>query len=471
MSNNSFDANKEAQFGMLPVMKEERVYSLFDNSCINIGFAIATWCFLIGGTVSLFVDFWPAVIATLAGNMAAVLLMAMGTSVPSAKYGADNYTISSSYMGNRGKAIVMVFMFVFQVAWLIILSIMFGRAVDNVVSTAVKTDTMGPGFVGVMSIVSVAIVFLVVWRGPLVIRKFNIIVAPLLIITIIALLIILSKDVGWDVIVNAPPIAPFDSEWVNFLLAFELSLGAGLSWWPNMGGMARLCKTTRAAYWANLAGLILAASLGTAVGCAAAVTIGSSDPTEWMIPLGGVVLGVLALVFVAIANITSNAIVTYGICLGLKNFKFFRNKKWPVVIAIFCLPGIIGLILWPSQIYDNFYIMLGVTCTFYCPMVAINCVDYFLLRKQRLDVVGLYDNTKTSKYSFWKGFNWVAIVSFAAGMPFYLLFLNPATLVYQEPFKYLTASGASVIFVAILYFILAKLILVRNNIGGYSTKA
>lgn len=98
-------------------------------------------------------------------------------------------------------------------------------------------------------------------------------------------------------------------------------------------------------------------------------------------------------------------------------------------------------------------------------------MDYFLFRKQNLDIRSLFNNSESSKYNFWKGFNWVAIVVMLIGMPFYLLFLNPATLVYQEPFKYVTASGASLIFSGVLYYVLGKLILVRGNIGGYQSEA
>jgi NCS1 family nucleobase:cation symporter-1 len=34
-----------------------------------------------------------------------------------------------------------------------------------------------------------------------------------------------------------------------------------------------------------------------------ALVVGSDDPTEWMVPLGGPVMGVLALCFVAPANV------------------------------------------------------------------------------------------------------------------------------------------------------------------------
>ncbi|MCQ4635197.1 cytosine permease [Anaerovorax odorimutans] len=462
-----FDANQESQFGVLPVMKEDRVYNLFDNSCINVGLAIATWCFMIGGSVALFVDFWPAVIATLVGNMISVLVMAIMPCSASATTGADNYTLAASYMGRNGRYILMAFITIFQIAWLIVLSIMFARSVSNVTAAFMGVESMSPMFTMIISLIAVAIVFLVVWKGPLVIKRFNNVVAPMMVIVIIGLLVILSRNIGWDVITSADPIAPNDNQWVNFLLAVELSFGAGLSWWPNMGGMSRLCKTTKAAYWANLAGLILAATVGTALGVAAAITIGSDDPTEWMLPLGGLVFGVIALIFVAIANVTSNATVAYNICLGLKDIKIFRDKKWAIVVAIFLVPVAIGLILFPNQIYDHFYILLGVTCTFYVPVVTISTIDYFVLRKKKLDIRGLYDRTSTSVYSYWGGFNWVAILVFALAMPFYLVFLNPATLVYQTPFMYCTASGGVFVVVAIVYYILAKVFLVNKGIGGY----
>ncbi len=89
MANKKFDANQESQFGILPLLKEERPYTLLDNTWINIGLAIATWCFLIGGSVSLFAGFTIGVLGTLAGNMASVLVMALASSLASAKYGVD----------------------------------------------------------------------------------------------------------------------------------------------------------------------------------------------------------------------------------------------------------------------------------------------------------------------------------------------------------------------------------------------
>ena len=213
-------------------------------------------------------------------------------------------------------------------------------------------------------------------------------------------------------------------------------------------------------------GLVLAATFGTAIGVATALLYGNSDPTEWMIPLGGLGLGVVALLFVAVANLTSNSIVVYNIYLGLKQFKFFYNRSWGVVTGLFMLPVFIGMFC-ATQIYDNFYILLGFTCTFYCPLVAIQLIDYFIFRKQTIDLKACFNATQGSAYNFTKGYNWVAVTTFFSAMLMYLVFLNPVTLVYSNLFQYITATGGSLIYSALVYYGLGRVILLRGNSGGY----
>ena len=466
MNENTFDANAEAQFGLLPITKSERIWSFMDHTYVNIGFAIATWCFLIGGTLSLFVDFSTALVATISGNMVAVLIMIMGTTIPSAKYGIDTYTPVISCFGRNGVKVIIGCITIFQIAWVIVLSTMFGRSMENVVEGFTGVDNQTTVLFTSFGIIAVILCWLIVWKGPLVMQRLNSIVAPLLLILMCGMLFLIIQKIGWNAIISAEPTQPYDSKWINFLIAFELNLGAGLSWWPNMGGLARLCKTTRAAYWPSIFGLVLAATFGTAIGVAAALVYGNSDPTEWMIPLGGLGLGIVALLFVAVANLTSNSIVVYNICLGLKQFKFFYNKSWGGVTGIFMLPVFVGVFC-ATQIYDNFYILLGITCTFYCPLVAIQLIDYFVFRKQNIDIKACFNATPSSKYNFFKGFNLVAFITFLSAMLVYLLFLNPVSLVYSNLFQYITATGGSLIYSALAYYILGRVFLLKSNSGGY----
>ena len=64
--------NNEAQFDLLPNSKENRTYGAWNYSVVITGFAVATWCFLIGGTLSLSVGVKTAIIASISGNIISV---------------------------------------------------------------------------------------------------------------------------------------------------------------------------------------------------------------------------------------------------------------------------------------------------------------------------------------------------------------------------------------------------------------
>ena len=78
------------------------------------------------------------------------------------------------------------------------------------------------------------------------------------------------------------------------------------------------------------------------------------------------------------------------------------------------------------------------------PIFAVMVVDYYLLRKSTLDVNALYD-----KLGPFRGINWAAIISIAAGalvsvfvvdLSWYVS-LIPTGVVYYLLMKYLPASG------------------------------
>ena len=79
-------ADREAQFGVLPVLPKERVWGFFDFTWVNIGLAIATWAFLIGGSMSFFVGIKAGIAAAVIGNAISVGLMALATCPPSGKW-------------------------------------------------------------------------------------------------------------------------------------------------------------------------------------------------------------------------------------------------------------------------------------------------------------------------------------------------------------------------------------------------
>ena len=366
MTDKNTNLNAEAQFDVLPVLGRDRIYSFGKYTYVIVGFAMATWCFMIGGSLSAFVGFKTAIIASVSGNLIAVLIMIAATVVPAARYGIDNYTIAGSFLAVLQACWVIVFSFMVSKSVLAIYAGITGNAVESrVVLTAIGLAA------------ALAVWFITV-KGPKLFDKLNMIFAPMIIILMVIMIFVIGRDFGFDVLMKADPITPLDNKWLNFLIAFELSLGAGFSWWPNMGGLARLCKTERAAFWPNIIGLVFGATLGTSVGVAAALLIGSTDPTTWMIPIGGSVIGILALIAVGMANLTAVAIVSYNICLGFKQWKVFSKMSWVKVTGLFMCIVFIGM-FFAVELYNNFYIILGLACTVYSPIIAMQLIDFYVV--------------------------------------------------------------------------------------------
>ena len=105
------------------------------------------------------------------------------------------------------------------------------------------------------------------------------------------------------------------------------------------------------------------------------------------------------------------------------------------------------------------------------PIAMMQLVDYYAFRKKHISIRDAYNNSKSSKYYFWGGFNWVAIGVFAVSIVVYLLFFDPFTCVPQPLFKYCSATVAVCIFVAVAYYALGKLLLVKRGIGGFPDSA
>src|SRR5690606_20225361 len=137
------------------------------------------------------------------------------------------------------------------------------------------------------AVIAIVIAWLVLARGPVSIKWFNTIVAPGLFIIQIVMVFLIFGEVSWGEMTAIEPLEPFGNKLLDFMIVVEFNLAAGFSWWPVMGSLARVTRTKRAAYWPNMIGLFAAAVIGETVGLMAGLALGDSDPTVWMIPLGG----------------------------------------------------------------------------------------------------------------------------------------------------------------------------------------
>jgi NCS1 family nucleobase:cation symporter-1 len=60
----------------------------------------------------------------------------------------------------------------------------------------------------------------------------------------------------------------------------------------------------------------------------------------------------------------------------------------------------------------NFLTFMGGYAIFLAPIAAILCVDFWIVKKQKIDIAALYD--PHGRYRYWYGINWRALVAFLA---------------------------------------------------------
>jgi NCS1 family nucleobase:cation symporter-1 len=463
-----------ASLGSMPLLKKERIWNATDFTGVNVALAIATWAFLVGGFTALLVGFQQGISAMIIGNAIGLGFMVLASVVASQRHGIEQYTLLRPVFGFVGVGVlVFTVILITEMGWSSLLAIMVGRAVTQVSNATFSTD-FGPEsiLVTVFALVAIAVSWWILSRGPVTMGRFNKFIAPGLLIVTVLLMVFLVLNTSVEALFSAAPLAPFDDNQVNFMLAVEFNVGVGVSWYPVMGSLARLTRSPRAALWPAYGGLLIATLIAQIVGMAAALTLGDSDPTVWMMPFGGPLLGSFLLLFIAFANITSSASIVYSTVLALRQAsgRLLSRVRWAWLCAgFFVLPAVLAF--FPGFMYDKFMVFVTLSGAFLSAMCGAIIADYFILRRQRLSLVDLYRPGRASVYHFDGGINWAGMLSVIVGAAFYLWLYNPMTLETHPLFSYMTASLPAAVVGALVYLVLAPLLYTRRGIGDFAAPA
>jgi len=464
-------SERDALFGTLPVTRRERVWGFLDMTWVMTGLAIATWAFLIGGDVVYFLGLKAGIAAMVVGNAIGVGVVVFSV-LGNTKYGLEHFTLVRAAFGRHGvKPLIFIVNFLVCVGWSGILAIMFGRSAVNIVNELAGTKYGGDSaLVAAFGVVSLVVSWVVVTRGPVALKWFNRVAAPGLTAVVIVMYVYLFKDNSWSDFTAIEPLEPFGDPLLDFMMVVEFSIAGGVSWWPAQGNLSRLATTQRGAAWATIAGLFVVTLVAQTVGLMAALRYGDADPTSWMIPLTGAGVGILILVWIGLANITTMSVQAYQVCVAMRqeSIRWLSTMSWDLLVGIFL--GLSALLLIkPSAVYDNFFQFLYWIGVSYTPVIGIMLADYFLLRRQAVDRVALFDDRPGSPYDFWRGWNLAAYIALGAGVGTYLALLNPVSLWYSAPFKYLTASVPSLVVGMVVYLLLTKVWVQPAGKGGYGS--
>lgn len=119
---------------------------------------------------------------------------------------------------------------------------------------------------------------------------------------------------------------------------------------------------------------------------------------------------ILSLLFVAIAQITTNVMLNVVPPAYVMMDMFHISYKKGAILT-----GILAFLTFPWKIAtaDGFFLFIQIYSIFLGPIFAVMVTDYFFVRKKKLDIDNLYD--KKGPYS---GINWAGILAVIVGSLF-----------------------------------------------------
>ncbi|WP_033291886.1 purine-cytosine permease family protein [Amycolatopsis jejuensis] len=210
------------------------------------------------------------------------------------------------------------------------------------------------------------------------------------------------------------------------VLFSTITLSLAISWAPYAADFSRyLPASTRPSrvFWFTLLGLVASYALGEGIGLALGTALGDQTAAGVSTLLGGGVLGALALVVIALAVVSSNAMNDYSGSLALQTVGVrVRRPVSAVVVTVLAF----ALILWmhSGDLAAKFQNVLLFVSYWIPPFLGVVVPDWLRRTRGGREVDVLADLQRPVR-------SWAALVAFVAGFAAAVPFMN--TTVYTGP--------------------------------------
>ncbi|PKV91362.1 NCS1 family nucleobase:cation symporter-1 [Amycolatopsis echigonensis] len=210
------------------------------------------------------------------------------------------------------------------------------------------------------------------------------------------------------------------------VLFSTITLSLAISWAPYASDFSRyLPASTRPSgvFWFTLLGLTASYALGEGIGLALGTALGDQTAAGVSTLLGGGVLGAVALLVIALAAVSSNAMNDYSGSLALQTVGVrVRRPVSAVVVTVLAF----ALILWmhSGDLAAKFQNVLLVVSYWIPPFLGVVVPDWLRRTRRSREVDVLAELRRPVR-------SWAAIVAFVVGFAAAVPFMN--TTVYTGP--------------------------------------
>ncbi len=414
-----------------PTKKEERTWNAYNIGMLWVGMVICITGFSFAAAmIALGMGFIPALVNVLIGNLIVLIPMQLNSHAGT-KYGIPFPIYSELSFGKKGAHIPSLIRTIVAAGWCSVQCWVGGAAFSAIIGCFVPSwDVEGTGrYVG-FAIFLVVTLFLGI-KGSEGIKWLEAIGSPILLV-LCALLVVWIVVLGNSVDLSIADMFALKNnsamlaENGGFALVFMSGITSNIAVWAtlalNIPDFSRYAVSQKAQLKGQLIAMPISvmalAFIGAMMAEVTLVAYGEAqyDPTAVLLHLGNKPLTILVSIGIIIGTLTTN--MAANVTAPANGFASLAPKKISYKMGV-VLTIVLCIIYRPWYIYGSagawVFTFLGSLGTILGPVAAILVADYFVLKKTRVDMKGLYEETP-SRYDYSNGWNWRAILSWILGV-------------------------------------------------------
>ncbi|MHC5787408.1 NCS1 family nucleobase:cation symporter-1 [Pseudomonas idahonensis] len=437
-----------------PTQVQERTWNKWHITALWIGMSICVPTYTLGGVLTAYfgLSVGEALLAILLANIVVLIPLTLNA-FAGTKYGIPFPVLLRSSFGIIGSNVPCLIRALVACGWFGIQT-MFGGLAIHLFLGSIFEGWKALGGTGEV------IGFMIFWtlnlwvvlRGAESIKWLETLSAPLLVAVGIGLLVWALPSVSLTELLAIPPKRPEGASVTSYFMA---GLTAMVGFWAtlslNIPDFSRYAKSQKDQILGQIFGLpltmFLFAALGVVMTAASVKLVGVtvSDPVSLIGHIQSPGWVALAMALIIIATLSTNTAA--NIVSPTNDFQNLAPKLIGRTTAVI-LTGLVGLALMGHEllkklgllisdvsletVYSNW--LLGYS-SLLGPIAGIMVVDYFLIKKQRLDLAGLY---RDDVYPAW---NWHGFIAFGVPVALTLMSLGSSAFNWFYSYGWFTGSA------------------------------
>ena len=403
---------------LAPTTIGERTWSTWNIAALWIGMSVVITTYtLAGGFIEAGMNWWQAMITILLGNTI-VLIPMMLNAHAGTKYGVSFPVLCRAAFGTRGANVPAVLRAIVACGWFGIQTWIGGQALDALFGI------MFPAWKGLG--IHLWLGFFIFWAVQVFIILYGVEgikyletwSAPLLLGGGLILLVwAASKAGGLGLVLERSSVLQrqHNAFWSIFPGALTASVGYWATLSLNIPDFTRYARSQRSQMLGQALGLPLTmtafAFIGVAVTSATLLIYGQAipNPVDLMTRFDSVIVVLFATAVIMAAQLTTN--MAANVVSPSNDFSNLNPRRISYVTGGM-ITAVVGVLMMPWKLMESMGAYIFTWLIGYSGLMGaiagILICDYWIIRRQNLDLAALFD--PRGRYSYSKGINWKAIV-------------------------------------------------------------